>query len=73
VPPLPVSGLECIRALQRLGYAESRRTGSHVRLSCPGRPPVTVPDHETLDRGTLRSIIRATRLTVDDFLVLISR
>jgi hypothetical protein len=32
-----------------------------------------VPDHETLDRGTLRSIIRATRLTVDDFLALISR
>jgi hypothetical protein len=32
-----------------------------------------VPDHETLDRATLRSIIRATRFTVDDFLALISR
>jgi hypothetical protein len=38
-----------------------------------GRPPVTVADHETLDRGTPRSIIRSTRLTVDDFLALISR
>ena len=69
MPPLPViSGLESIRALQRLGYTESRRRGSHVRLSCPGRLPVTVPDHETLDRGTLRSIIRAARLTVETFM-----
>jgi hypothetical protein len=37
-----------------------------------GRPPVTVAD-QTLDRGTPRSIIRSTRLTVDDFLALISR
>lgn len=74
MPPLPViSGVECVRALQRLGYIETRRKGSHIRLNCPGRPPVTVPDHEMLDRGTLRSIIRATRQTVDEFLALLSR
>ena len=29
--------------MQRLGYAESRRRGSHVRLSCPGRPASEFP------------------------------
>ncbi len=69
---LPViSGSDCIRALQRLGYREVRIRGSHVRLNCKGRPPVTVPLHVTLDRGTLRSIIRACELTVDEFVDLL--
>jgi len=29
---------------------------------------LTVPNHETLDRGTLRAIIRSADLTVDEFL-----
>jgi len=32
---------------------------------------VTVPLHPTLDRGTLRSIIRAAKLTVDEFVELV--
>lgn len=28
---------------------------------------VVVPDHETLDRGTLRAIIREARLIVEEF------
>lgn len=62
-----ISGRECIQALARIGYREIRQRGSHVRLACPGRTPVTVPLHPTLDRGTLRSIIRTAELTVEDF------
>jgi predicted RNA binding protein YcfA (HicA-like mRNA interferase family) len=69
VPPLPViSGAECISALQRVGYVTIRQRGSHVRLICEGRSPVTVPLHRELDRGTLRSIIRIADLTVEEFL-----
>jgi predicted RNA binding protein YcfA (HicA-like mRNA interferase family) len=72
LPPLPViSGSACIAALAKLGYVATRQKGSHVRLSCPGRPAVTVPTHSTLDRGTLRSIIRTCELSVDDFLKLV--
>ncbi len=68
MPTLPVlSGRDCIRALTRLGYREIRQRGSHVRLACPGRTPVTVPLHPVLDRGTLRSIIRAADITVEEF------
>lgn len=74
MPRLPViSGSDCIKALERAGYRVRRQRGSHVRLACDLRPPVTVPLHDELDRGTLRSIIRATELTVDEFLALLGR
>ena len=65
---LPIlSGQDCIRLMQLLGYKITRQKGSHVRLICVGRSPLTVPLHATLDRGTLRSIIRAAGLTVSEF------
>ena len=70
--PLPIiSGNDCVRALLRLGYRNARQKGSHVRLVCEGRDPVTVPIHNTLDRGTLRSIIRTVDITVEDFVKLL--
>jgi predicted RNA binding protein YcfA (HicA-like mRNA interferase family) len=72
VAELPVlSGDECVRALQRIGYEVARQRGSHVRLRCSGRPPVTVPLHRELDRGTLRAILRAAGIEVDEFVGLL--
>ena len=66
-PRLPVvSGDECIRALGKFGYARVRQRGSHVRLAAEGRPPVTVPLHGELDRGTLRSILRMAEVSVPE-------
>jgi predicted RNA binding protein YcfA (HicA-like mRNA interferase family) len=73
MPPLPViSGAQCIAALEKLGYTRVRQKGSHVRLNCAGRSPVTVPMHDELDRGTLRSILRTVDVTVEEFLALIA-
>lgn len=70
--PLPIiSGDDCVRALIKLGYRNARQKGSHVRLVCQGRNPVAVPMHNTLDRGTLRSIIRTVDITVEDFVKLL--
>ena len=69
-PPL-ISARECIVALSRLGYVRTRQRGSHVRLECPGRSPLTVPLHDELDRGTLRVIIKIAGLTVDEFVELL--
>jgi predicted RNA binding protein YcfA (HicA-like mRNA interferase family) len=63
-----ISGDECVRLLAKFGYAVIRQKGSHVRLVCTGRAPVTVPLHSELARGTLRSILRTTELDVDDFI-----
>lgn len=71
MPSLPVlSGSECVAALLRLGYVQVGQKGSHVRLHCPGRSPVTVPLHRELKRGTLRSILRSAEVTVEEFITL---
>jgi predicted RNA binding protein YcfA (HicA-like mRNA interferase family) len=72
VPPLPlISGSACITALAKVGYRTVRQKGSHVRLECSGRPPVTVPMHSEIDRGTLRSIIRTAEISVEEFVRLV--
>ena len=42
--------------------------GSHVHLRHPDRPPLTIPLHREVARGTLRAIIRDAGLTVEEFL-----
>lgn len=72
MPPLPViSGRDCVRALERVGYRILRQRGSYVRLVAPDRSPVTVPLHRELDRGTLRGILRAADLSAEQFLALL--
>ena len=73
-PSLPlISGHDCVRALTKLGYRDARQRGSHLRLVCEGRNPVTVPLHDTLDRGTLRAIIRAADISVEKFIELLRK
>ena len=65
---LPViSGPVCTATLAKFGYKVVRQRGSHVRLHCEGRSPVTVPLHDTLDRGTLRAILRTCEISVEAF------
>ncbi len=70
---LPViSGAECVKALEKIGFFVDRQRGSHIMLvrEAP-RATVSVPDHKELDRGTLRAIIRQVGLSVDEFVALL--
>jgi len=73
VTKLPViSGAECVKALEKVGFVVQRQRGSHitmVRLNPPAQ--TTIPNHKELDRSTLRAIIRQTNLSVDDFVALL--
>lgn len=64
-----IGGRDCIRALERAGFYRRRQTGSHVvmRRDDPFAQ-VVVPDHDELDRGTLRAIVRQAGLRVEEFL-----
>jgi predicted RNA binding protein YcfA (HicA-like mRNA interferase family) len=66
-----VKGWHVVRALLKAGFAVNRIVGSHHILVFPGdvTRTVTVPVHANRDLkpGTLRSIIRQTGLTVDEF------
>ncbi len=70
---LPViSGAVCIKLLAKIGFVIDRQRGSHVILVREDpRATVCVPDHQELDRGTLRAIIRQVGLSVDEFVDLL--
>lgn len=67
--PRDLSGTELIRRLGRLGYAVTRQSGSHIRLTTNenGEHHVTVPNHDPLRIGTLSAILVAiaTHLGID--------
>jgi predicted RNA binding protein YcfA (HicA-like mRNA interferase family) len=72
--PLPVvSGRQCVTALERAGFTVRRQVVSHsvMRRNEPFGQTV-VPDHRTLDRGTLRAIIRQAGLSVEAFVQLLN-
>jgi len=66
-----LSGREVIKALSRIGYYVRDQKGSHVHLRHPERPPLTIPMHQEVARGTLRAIIRDAGLTMEEFLDLL--
>lgn len=71
MPPLPVvSGKQAVRALTNAGFDFARQQGSHaiMKRTSPPRTIVTVPLHKQLKAGTLRSVIRASGLTVEQFI-----
>ena len=58
--PRDLSGPDFAKLLRRYGYAATRQTGSHIRLTSTIRGTqhhVTVPAHKELRLGTLVSIL----------------
>jgi predicted RNA binding protein YcfA (HicA-like mRNA interferase family) len=72
MPTLPrMSGRAVVRAFGRDGWELARQKGSHMILVKTGSwATLSVPDHRELAPGTLRSLIRASGLTVEQFVAL---
>lgn len=72
MPSLPVlSGREVVKAFQKAGWQMVRQKGSHMILVKSGKiASLSVPDHREVAKGTLRSLIRASELTVEEFIEL---
>lgn len=67
-----VSGMQARKAFEKAGWTFVRQRGSHMILSRVGvGANLSVPDHSELDRGTLRHLIRAAGLSVDEFVALL--
>ena len=63
-----MSGAEVVRAFERLGWSVARQRGSHIILVKDGdRATLSVPNHREIAKGTLRSLIRAAGVTVEEF------
>lgn len=62
-----------VKALARIGYELDHQTGSHMILRQNSYPfrRLTIPNHKELAKGTLRSIIRESGLSVEQLLSLL--
>jgi len=69
MPRLPrVSGRQTVHALERAGWKVARQRGSHVVLTRPGSIyTLSVPLHQELGPGLLRSLLRKADLSVEEF------
>jgi predicted RNA binding protein YcfA (HicA-like mRNA interferase family) len=68
-PTLPVlSGREVVRIFASFGWQVVRQSGSHIVMVKPGEiASLSIPDHREVAKGTLRRLIRAAGLTVNEF------
>ncbi len=65
-----ISGSEAVRAFVRAGFVDTRTKGSHHILEKDGlRKHLSIPVHagKTIGKSLLRSLIRASGLTVEEF------
>ena len=72
--PRDIAGTELAKALVDLGYAVTRQSGSHIRLTTfqNGEHHITIPAHNPLKIGTLAAILSDVeshhKLTRDELL-----
>jgi predicted RNA binding protein YcfA (HicA-like mRNA interferase family) len=67
-----ISGKEAVKAFAKAGWQTMGQVGSHVVMTKPGeRTNLSIPQHKELSVGTLRALIRAAGLSVDEFLELL--
>jgi len=72
MPNLPhLSGMDIIRALERLGFVQVRQRGSHVvmkKITPEGAVGCVVPLHGEVAIGTLHSILKQAKVSPDAFI-----
>ncbi len=75
MPKLPIArGNEVVAAFKKAGFSLDRIVGSHHILKKDGHPNlISVPVHagKALKPGTLRGLIRAAGLSVEQFIELL--
>ena len=63
--PRDISGKIIINRLQKLGYKQTRQSGSHIRLTAniQGKDHhLTIPNHNPIKIGTLNNILKDVAL-----------
>ncbi len=59
--PRDIAAKELIKALNKIGYHETRQVGSHIRLSITIKENqfhITIPNHNPIKTGTLNNILK---------------
>ena len=63
-----VSSRKVVKAFSAIGWKVVRRESSHIIMVKEGHEAtLSVPDHNPVAKGTLRSLLRSAGLTVKEF------
>ena len=75
MPPVPLlRPREVVKAFERLGWTVARQRGSHIIMTREGHiATLSIPDHPQVARGTLRSLIVRSGVTIEEFLAALER
>ena len=63
-----LSGRQVLKALERLGFGEVHRKGSHVKMKHSDGRVIVFPFHDEINRYTLRGALRDADVSEDEFL-----
>ena len=63
-----LSGRQVVAALQRLGFIEISRKGSHVKMEHPDGRRIVFPYHDEVDRYTLKGALQDATVDLEEFL-----
>ena len=67
-----ISGKEAAKAFAKAGWSAVGQVGSHLVLTKAGqRANLSIPQHRELAPGLLRSLIRNSGMSVDEFIKLL--
>jgi predicted RNA binding protein YcfA (HicA-like mRNA interferase family) len=62
-----LSGRQVVKSLERLGFAEVHRKGSHVKMKHADGRMIVFPFHDEIDRFTLKGALRDAEIDLEDF------
>ena len=63
-----LSGRQVVKTLERLGFVETHRKGSHVKMKHADGRIIVFPFHDEIDRFTLKGALRDADVDSEDFL-----
>ena len=63
-----LSGRQVLAALQRMGFVEIHRKGSHVKMEHQDGRRIVFPFHDEVDRFTLKGALRDADVDPEEFL-----
>jgi predicted RNA binding protein YcfA (HicA-like mRNA interferase family) len=63
-----LSGRQVLSALQRLGFREIHRKGTHVKMQHADGRRIVFPFHDEVDRYTLKGALRDAGVGSEEFL-----
>lgn len=63
-----LSGKQVVKTLERLGFVEIHRKGSHVKMKHNDGRLIVFPFHDEVDRFTLKGALRDAEIQLEDFI-----